>query len=100
MRRYKVVIAPRVFSEIQFAIDYYNEQQKGLVKRFFSEVKRTIEDIRKWPLYQIRYDDVRCLLVRKFPFMFHFAVDETAGIIYIHAVIHTSLNPDEHWFKI
>jgi toxin ParE1/3/4 len=99
MRRYKIAIEPRAFGEIQQAIDYYNERQKGLGKRFLSSVKKTVEIIRESPFYQIRYDDVRCLLVKRFPFMLHFTVDEKGRTIYIHAVIHTSLNPDEHWLK-
>ena len=100
MRPYKMVIAPRALQEIQDAIDHYNGKQKGLGKRFFSGVKKTIEVIRKSPFYQIRYDDVRCLLVKKFPYMLHFTISEKDRIIFVHAVIHTSLNPDEHWFKI
>jgi len=99
MKRYKIFIAPRAAQEIQNGIDYYNEKRKGLGKKFLLNINKTIEAVRQSPFYQIRYDDVRCLLVKGFPYMVHFTIDEKREDIYVHAVIHTSLNPDENWLK-
>ena len=80
-------------NEIQIAIDYYNEQKSGLGKRFHKSVKNTFVDIKKNPQYMIRYDDIRCLSVKSFPYMIHFQLKENA--IIVRAVLHTSLNPEE-----
>src|SRR4051812_38031176 len=97
MKRFKVFVTIRAHQEIQEGIDYYNGKQKGLGKKFHTSVKRTIADLREFPFYQTRYDEVRCLLVRKFPYMLHFTVNEKENFVVLHAVVHTSLDPDEHW---
>ncbi len=99
MKRHKVFITVRAHDEIQQGIDYYNGQAKGLGKKFHAAVKETIAYLRQAPFRQIRYDNVRCLLVKKYPYMLHFTVDEKEPLIILHAVIHTSLNPDESWLK-
>jgi hypothetical protein len=43
--------------------------------------------------YAIRYADVRCMLVKKFPFMVHFTIDENQKLVEVFAVHHTSRNP-------
>jgi hypothetical protein len=97
MKKYKVVLAPRAIEEAQTAIDYYNSQQKGLGKRFLTEFKNTVAQIKRSPFYQVRYDDVRCLLIRNFSYMIHFSVDEQDHKVYVHAIIHTSLDPENSW---
>jgi len=63
--------------------------------RFVENVK---ERINKLPLnpfaFAIRYDNVRCVLVEKFPYMLHYRIDEKESIIEIIALFHTSRNPD------
>lgn len=99
MRRYKVFISPHAYNDIQQAIDYYNDKQKGLGKRFHHAVKSSISVLRKNPFYQIRYDEVRCFSVKRFPYMLHFTVTGEARTVIIHAVIHTSLDPETAWLK-
>jgi len=99
MRRFKVFISPHAYNDIQRAIDYYNEKQKGLGKRFHFAVKNPVSVLRKNPFYQIRYDEVRCFSVKRFPYMLHFTVAEEARTVIIHAVIHTSLDPEKAWLK-
>ena len=99
MKSYRIIILPQALEEIQDAIDYYDEQQIGLGKRFYTASRNTLSTIKKIPFFQVRYDDVRCLLIKGFPFMIHYTVDEASSQIFIHAVIHTSRNPDEYWLK-
>lgn len=99
MKSYRIVILSQAYDDIQEAIDYYNEKQTGLGKRFLTTTRSTIATIKKIPYFQIRYDEVRCLLIKGFPFMIHFTVEEKSSLILVHAVIHTSRNPDEHWLK-
>ncbi|HBX51627.1 MAG: hypothetical protein A2275_09960 [Bacteroidetes bacterium RIFOXYA12_FULL_35_11] len=88
---------PKAFDDIQNAIDYYNSQQQGLGKRFYSAVKQTFSTIKKNPGYQIRYDNIRCLQVKKFPYMVHFHVDDQ--IVSVRAVVNTYLEPEQNWVK-
>ena len=49
-------------------------------KIFLNSVNNSFSVLKDNPLYQIRYDDVRCLPIKKFPYMAHFTVDEIQQI--------------------
>lgn len=91
-------INPQAKIDIQEQIHYYNERQKGLGKRFHNDVKSTFKKIQKNPFYQIRYKNIRCLPLNKFPSMVHYTFDEVNMIIIVRAVTHTSLDSGE-WKK-
>jgi toxin ParE1/3/4 len=90
---YNIVINPQVIADIQLAIDYYEEQQDGLGIKFEEYLNKQILKLQKQPHYQVRYDEVRCLPLKKFPFMIHFTINETARIVMIRAIFHTSIDP-------
>ena len=96
-KKYKLLINPQAYDDIQKAIDYYNDQQKGLGKRFHSKVKDAFEVIKKNPMFQVRYDNIRCLPVKPFPYMVHYSVD--GDMINARAVINTACDPDKSWIK-
>lgn len=79
--------------DLQKAIDYYDQQQPGLGKKFEITIDKHFSALSKNPFLQVRYDTVRCLPFKKFPFMIHFTVDEENSTVRVSAVFHTSLNP-------
>ena len=93
--KYKVKIDSEALSDIQKATNWYNQQMIGLGSRFQKQVKLQINSLSINPnSYSIRYADVRCMLIKKFPFLVHFTVDVSAGIVEVYAVLHTSRNPE------
>jgi len=96
--RYKLIIQPEVFDDIQQGIDWYNSRQKGLGKSFFNAVQQEYKILRINPGFQVRYDQVKCLPVKKFPYMIHYYVNEESKTVIIMGVINTYLNPD-NWEK-
>lgn len=99
MEKYLVLFQNESLKQLQTSIDYYNDQEHGLGKRFGLTVKKAAKSLEKNPFYQIRYDKIRCLPVNKFPFMLHFQVNEELKRVRIFAILHTSLNPENHWIK-
>lgn len=95
---FKIKIEPDARLDIQESIDWYNKQQKGLGKKFHSAILNSIESLIKSPHFEMRYDNVHCLPLNKYPFMIHFTIDEVKKIVVIRAIFHTSLNPDK-WKK-
>lgn len=94
MNTYKLKIDEEALQDIQKVTDWYNEQLQGLGTRFQKQVKTQINALKKDALlYTKRYADVRCILIKKFPFLVHFTVDEKQLIVEVFAVIHTSRNP-------
>lgn len=96
---YKLKIEPLAKWDIQQEIHYYNNQQKGLGKRFHSEIKTYFTAIKANPFYQIRYDNIHCTPLKTFPAMIHYTINEAAKLIIVRAVINTHRNPNKTWVK-
>lgn len=89
------MLTPKAISDIQKAIDYYDEQQPGLGLKFDKSLDNHFAILKKNPHYQVRYNNVHCLPLRKYPYMIHFLIENKT--VRIVAVFHTSLNPDDNW---
>ena len=80
--------------DIQIAIYWYNKKQKGLGRKFHREFLNLLSSLSKTPYYQVRYDEIHCLPMVKFPYMIHFTYSKKNKLIEIYGVFHTSLNPE------
>ncbi len=99
MANYKIRVESEALQDIQEATDWYNKQLHGLGSRFQKQVKAQINALKKNPLgYGIRYANVRCVMVNKFPFLVHFTIDEAQKLVEVFAIYHTSRNP-EIWLQ-
>jgi plasmid stabilization system protein ParE len=91
---FKIKIEQDALVDIQEITDWYNLQSKGLGVRFQKQVKTQINSLKSNPhIFAIRYQNIQCLLIKKFPFLVHYSIDEKNDIINIYAVFHTSRNP-------
>ncbi len=94
MNLYKVKIEPEALTDIEEIIKWYNEQQIGLGLKFKKVVFNQVRYLAKSPfIYSIRYNEIRCMLIKKFPFMVHYFVNDENRTVEILAVISTSRNP-------
>ena len=92
---YKSIILPLAKEDIREAAKWYNKQQKGLGKRFTTEVREKVHFIRQNPkASNVRYSKVRTAVLNVFPFMIHYTIDEKNKTIIVSAVLHTSRNPE------
>ena len=93
--RFKLLYSNRFFDDLQQSIDWYNDKQVGLGARFFNAIKRRLAEIKRNPYsVAVRYDDVRCAIVKKFPYMIHFRVLPDNKTIEIIAIFNTHRNPE------
>lgn len=91
----KLIFSRTSDHDLKKATEYYNDKQTGLGDRLFNQVQNKIFKIVDNPLaYSIRYKNIRCVKIDRFPFMIHF-IDEPDAIVII-GIIHTSRNP-KHW---
>ena len=94
MKRYKVKIDPEALADIQGITDWYNEVMTKLGKRFLETTIKQINSLSKDPqIYATRYKDIRCMLIKKFPYMVHFYINEETNVVEVLAVISTHRNP-------
>lgn len=91
---YKIIYASEVYDDLQQAIDYYNAQGKGLGHRFFKTIKNQLSQIKSTALgFQVRYDDIRCAPINKFPYTIHYRVIPELKTIKIIAIFCDYLDP-------
>jgi toxin ParE1/3/4 len=93
--QFLILLEPDAMDDIQSAIDFYDQKQVGLGKQFEQELNDYFSSLVKAPFFTIRYDDVHCLPLKKFPFMIHYTIDEIERKLIIRAVFHTSLSPEK-----
>lgn len=99
MTTFTLFVDPVAKADIQDGITYYNSKVKGLGRKFHTEVTAAFNSIVQNPYFQVRYNDVRCLPLKKFPYMVHYQIHHELNAITVYAVIHTSLDPEENWVE-
>ena len=92
--RFEILLEPYAIIDIQEAIAFYDTEHQGLGREFENSLNRLFIGLEKYP----SMPEVRCLPMRRFPFMIHFTVNEVSTQVIIRAVLHTSSNP-ERWNK-
>jgi len=90
---FTTVLDPRAIQDIQKAIDYYEEQQPGLGVQFEDSLNEYLRKLEQNPFFQVRYDNVHCLPLKKYPYMIHFTIDEQEQLITVRAVFNTFRDP-------
>ena len=87
---YNVILDTLALEDLQEAINYYDEQKTGLGKRFDNQFDKLICTLEINPFFQIRYDTVRCLAMKNFPYMAHYTINQASQTVTIVAVINMS----------
>lgn len=94
MKKYKVKIDPDALLDIQEITKWYNLQQKGVGKKFQDATDKQVKGLSKNPqIYAIRYKEIRCVLIKRFPYMVHYYINEESQTVEVLAVISTDRNP-------
>lgn len=97
---FSIQIDYRAQKEIDFAIGYLVEKNKSAAKKLLSKIDSSYKLLSQNPYNEIRYNDIRCLPLKGFPFMFHYSVNEKTKTVSLHGFIHTSQDPDKYWIKL
>jgi len=87
---------PEADEDILNAIDYYKEISNSVLSSFEKELSRAYDRLERNPFFQIRYDDVRILPLRKFPYIVLFHVDVVKKFVYVISVFCTHQNPEKY----
>jgi len=94
MKKYRVKIDSEALADIRGITDWYNQQQPGIGKKFQTTTIIQINSLGRDPnIYAIRYNEIRCILIKKFPYLIHFYINEETQIVEVLAVISTDRNP-------
>ena len=99
MIKFKIVLFDDAIADFNKALDYYRNISPALAKKFHTAVSSTFNDLKKNPFYQIRYDNFRLKLVKKFPYLLHFIIDEKVKTVFIYGIRNSHQDPNISYFK-
>jgi len=91
---YSIFITPAASDDIAVAIEYYNALSSDLGYRFADLVAIYFDRIAAVPTASaIRYKNVRCKPLKRFPYLITYTIDETKQSINILRVFNTYQEP-------
>ncbi|MBI2258941.1 MAG: type II toxin-antitoxin system RelE/ParE family toxin [Flavobacteriia bacterium] len=96
MKKFKILILNQASEEFEEAFEYYKEINPKIAKKFFNQTNIALNDLKKNPFYQIRYDDFRMKIVKKFPYIIHYIVDENSKNVTVYGIRNSYQNPDSY----
>jgi toxin ParE1/3/4 len=98
MVKFKIVLYDEAIADFNNALDYYRNISPAVTKKFHGAVNTTFNDLKKNPFYQIRYDNFRLKLVKKFPYILHFIIDGTTKTVFIYGIRNSHQDPNATYF--
>jgi plasmid stabilization system protein ParE len=94
MKNFTIVFSPVAIDDAEETVDYYEKKQPGLGKRFAAQLQVTLNAVKRNPFFAtVRYDDIRCARIKKFPYMVHYHINEDEVLVTIIAVYSTYRDP-------
>lgn len=90
---FNILLSRKATAELEDAIQYYNQIDKKLGEKFYSEFIENLNYVRiNLFLFQIKFDTFREIPLKKFPFIIVYELIDLS--IIVNAVFHTSRNPE------
>lgn len=86
--------------EIDETVFYYENIQTGLGERFLLDYENLLNTLYSFPFFEEKYNIVRKLPFKKFPYSIHFTIDEYEQIVYIQSVSCDYQSPEKTKLKL
>lgn len=91
---FSIFITPTASDDIAVAVEYYNALSPDLGYRFADQVASYFDHIAALPTASaIRYKNVRCKPVKRFPYLITYTIDESTTSVNILRVFNTYQEP-------
>ena len=97
---FKIIILLRADLEVDEIAEYYESLSDGLGTKFFNEYQKYVDTLNTFPFFEEKYNIVRTLPLKKFPYTIHFTVDEINKIVAVHAVTSNYQDPNTTRIKL
>lgn len=94
---YKIEIVKEAKSDYRESLIWYKDIHPNLAMRFNDSFKRNISILKNDPLsFQIRYDNIRIIFLKTFPYAIHYSVYNNK--IIIKSIFYTSRDSELNQF--
>ena len=91
---YTLYITPTAIKDIEEALEYYNSKVSDLGFRLTDDVEYNLDSISQNPYaFAERYKNVRGKLLKKFPYLILYQINNTAQSIEVIRLFNTYQNP-------
>ncbi len=97
---FEIIILLRADLEVDEIAEYYESLSDGLGTKFFNEYQKYVDTLNTFPFFEEKYNFIRTLPLKKFPYTIHFTVDEINKIVAIHAVTSNYQDPNTTRIKL
>ena len=97
---FEIIILLRADLEVDEIAEYYESLSNGLGTKFFNEYQEYVETLHTFPFFEEKYNTVRTLPLKKFPYTIHFTVDEVNKIVTVYAVTSNYQDPNTTRIKL
>ena len=91
---YQILFSPAAKLDLEEALQHYEAISLTLGERFTNHLDDRLELLSITPgAGAIRYEDVRCTFIEKFPYLIHYTVDNVQEAVTVLRIFHTSRKP-------
>ena len=92
---YAIKLAPSAIEDLKEATEWYASRlSEGLAARFIKEVDTTLTQLADVPgRGSIRYENIRCTSVNKFPYLIYYEINHKNETIIIYRIFCTFRKP-------
>lgn len=97
---FEIVILLRAELEVDEIAEYYESLSDGLGTKFFNEYQKYVDTLNTFPFFEEKYNTVRTVPLKKFPYTIHFTVDEVNKVAAVHAVTSNYQDPNTTRIKL
>jgi len=94
-KSYAIKLAPSAIEDLKEAAEWYASRlSEGLAARFIKGVDTTLTQLADVPSRgSIRYENISCTLVNKFPYLIHYEINHKNETIIIYRIFCTFRKP-------
>jgi toxin ParE1/3/4 len=91
---YKIIVSPRAVKEIENAVEYYSLYSAKAPLHFIDEIKQCYLQLESNPFLRVRYNNIRSIGLKKFPFSLYYVINELRNSVRILSCFHDKRDPD------
>jgi hypothetical protein len=86
INKFDIIILVRADLEVDEISEYYESISEGLGTKFYNEFQDYPETLKTFPFFEVKYNEIRKLKLKKFPYTIHFSINEKEKKVSILAV--------------
>jgi plasmid stabilization system protein ParE len=88
---------PLVEADTIITVEHYKEINPILAKEFLLRIREAKKHIAQTPFgFQVKYNNVRTISLKQFPYLIHYLIDDNKKQIIILAIIHSYKEPKDY----